>query len=138
MGALGKCIRDNGFEEILVKSKVCPSGSMEKVITCKHYNRALRVHTLVLESLLFQAFESCDDLSKEIKAVLTRLVEDPFTETLNESLTNNSCIKLLSVFHEFKRIIRLGEFSKTAQLWLNYMDRAWRIPQIQKTTKETT
>ena len=41
MGALGKYVRCSGFEEILIDSGICARGSIEKVITGKHYNRVL-------------------------------------------------------------------------------------------------
>ena len=44
-------MRYSGLEEILVESGVCASGLIEKVMTEKHYNRALHVHKLVLEAL---------------------------------------------------------------------------------------
>ena len=51
MGVLGKSIRGMGFEEILIESGICASGSIAKVITGKHYNRALRVYKVVFEAL---------------------------------------------------------------------------------------
>ena len=38
MGALGEYVRCSGFEEILIDSGICARGSIEKVITGKHYN----------------------------------------------------------------------------------------------------
>ena len=61
MSALGTNMRCSGFEEILVELVVCASGSIEKVMTVKHYNEALHVHKLVLEALdhlLLHVFES--------------------------------------------------------------------------------
>ena len=51
MWALGKMMRCSGFEEVLVESGICTSGSIKQVMARKHYNRALRVHKIVLEGL---------------------------------------------------------------------------------------
>ena len=60
LGALGKCLRCSGFEEILVESGICAGGSINRVMSGKHYNRAMRVHKLTLEALkklLLKKFE---------------------------------------------------------------------------------
>lgn len=96
MGALGKSIKCSGFEEILVESGICASGSIEKVMSGKHYNRALWVHKLVfeaLERLLLQAFESQNAkvFSDEASSVLRHLSEKPCLENLTRALENESC-----------------------------------------------
>ena len=42
LGASGNRPRCSGFEEILVESGICASGSINKVVSGKHYNRAMR------------------------------------------------------------------------------------------------
>ena len=64
MGALGKYVRCSGFEEIFIDSGICARGSIEKVITGKHYNREIFVHKIVaegLECLLLMKFEETRD-----------------------------------------------------------------------------
>ena len=87
MGALGKMMRCSGLEEILIESGICASGSIEKVMTGKHYNRALRIHKIVLEALerlLMQVFEQTTDenLNDEARYILLRLAEDPCQEKI--------------------------------------------------------
>ena len=50
-GALGKHMKGSGFEDIVIEAGVCASGYLQKVMSGKHYNRALRVHKMVLEAL---------------------------------------------------------------------------------------
>ena len=60
LGALGKRLRCSDFEEILVESGICASGSINKLMSGKHYNRAMRVRKLTLkalERLLLKKFE---------------------------------------------------------------------------------
>ena len=59
LGALGKVMRESGFEEVVIEARLCATGSLEKVMIGKHYNRCLTVHTIMLEALerlLFTSF----------------------------------------------------------------------------------
>ena len=62
LGAIGKLVKSSGFEEIVYEAELCATGSMEKVINGKHYNRRMRVHIIMteaLERLLFNDFVQC-------------------------------------------------------------------------------
>ena len=50
-GALGKKMKGSGLSEIVIEAGVCASGSLDKVMSGKHFNRALRVHKVTLEAL---------------------------------------------------------------------------------------
>jgi hypothetical protein len=51
MGALGKMMTGSGFEETVINSGVCASGSIHQVMSGKHYNRAVRVHKLMVDAI---------------------------------------------------------------------------------------
>jgi hypothetical protein len=67
MGAIDKMMTGSGFAEILIESGLCASGSIDQVMSGKHYNRAVRVHHRmleVIERMLIEAFENyCDKSS---------------------------------------------------------------------------
>ena len=68
-GTLGKLLRGSGFSEIVIEANICASGSLEKVLSGKHYNRALRVHKIVMEALerlLLRMFEEREDKSLDV------------------------------------------------------------------------
>ena len=49
----------SGFEDILIEAGVCASGSIAKVMSGKHYNRAIRVHQRMndaIERMLLKQF----------------------------------------------------------------------------------
>jgi hypothetical protein len=93
LGALGKMMAGSGFEDVLIEAGLCASGSIAKVMSGKHYNRAMRVHQLVMESmerLLVQAFidkEQLDSPDTDSAADLTR---PPAHEVVSQ-LTNAVC-----------------------------------------------
>ena len=47
MSALGKKMRCSGLEQVLIESGISASGSLEQILTGKHYNHALRVYKVV-------------------------------------------------------------------------------------------
>lgn len=51
MGSMEKMILDSGFEDIVIEGGVCASGSISKVISSKHYNRAMHTHLLVMDAI---------------------------------------------------------------------------------------
>ena len=84
LGALGKHMQGSGFDDVVIESGICTSGSLKKVMYGKHYNRALRVHKLMLESLerlLFRAFENpmncIEELSDDSCKAVDELSEKP-------------------------------------------------------------
>jgi hypothetical protein len=59
MGAIGKMMAGSGFDEVVIEAGVRASGSINQVMSGKHYNRAVRVHQHVLDAvtrLLLQSF----------------------------------------------------------------------------------
>ena len=86
IGTLGKHLHGSGFEDVVTKSGLFASGSLKKVMSAKHYNRALRVHKLMLESLerlLSHAFENQMNCIQEI-------IDDSCKETDELSETSNA------------------------------------------------
>ena len=51
LGAVGKLLQGSGFTDIVIEAGVCASGSVEKVLSGKHYNRAMRYISLYLKLL---------------------------------------------------------------------------------------
>eukprot|EP00745_Piridium_sociabile_P026705 TRINITY_DN42673_c0_g1_i18.p1 TRINITY_DN42673_c0_g1~~TRINITY_DN42673_c0_g1_i18.p1 ORF type:complete len:760 (+),score=189.88 TRINITY_DN42673_c0_g1_i18:236-2515(+) len=140
MSALGKSLRCSGFEDIIIESGICASGSINQVISGKNYNRALRVHKRVLEAmerLLLQAFETeSEPFDNETRAILLTLAKDPSDEMLSMALQNDKCKELLSRLSHFRERVRMGELGKTPQFWLTYMDRVRNMLELQRATKE--
>lgn len=60
LGTIAKMVKGTGLAEILIEAGICASGSLEKVMSGRHFNRALRVHKLAMEALerlLMNTFE---------------------------------------------------------------------------------
>ena len=130
-----------GFEEVLIESGICASGSIEQVLTGKRYNCALRVHKVVyeaLERILLQVYESLHGclFNEQGVTTLDHLAKNPCKDNLLACLASESCNKSLDRYDEFKETVRQGALGKTAQFWLSYMEKVGLILQFQRATKE--
>ena len=137
-GALGKKMKGSGLSEIVIEAGVCASGSLDKVMSGKHFNRALRIHKVMLEALerlLLEKFEQSlpqtEILSQEASELLLNLSKKPAHDTLQNLKENDACCSYFARYKQFKD----GELGKTAQLWLSYMDLVWLILTLIKATK---
>ena len=48
---IGKKLRGSGFSDVLIEAGLIASGSLEGVLTGKHYERALHCHKVIKEAL---------------------------------------------------------------------------------------
>jgi hypothetical protein len=78
MAALGKMITGSGFEDILIDSGICASGSINQVLSGKHYNRSIRVHHHMLDAI-------------------SHLILDAFIEQSSSDILACDQLKLLSL-----------------------------------------
>ena len=141
-GALGKKMKGSGLSEIVIEAGVCASGSLDKVMSGKHFNRALRVHKVMLEALerlLIQKFEQSlletERLSQNTVDLLVTLSKKPSHDTLQEMKENEAFCAFFTCYQQFKQSVRDGHLGKTAQFWLSYMDIVWLILTLIKATK---
>lgn len=138
-GTVGKMMQGSGFAEIGVEAGICPSGSLEKVMSGKHYNRALRVHKLFvegLERLLLKRFDSVQTISEETATMLQNLAKDPSNINLEHILDSDQYHTYYDRYQMVQDSIRRGEMGKTAQFWLQNMDVINMILALIKSTKE--
>lgn len=141
LGAVGKLMKGSGLEEIVIEAGLCASGSLEKVLAGKHYNRAMRVHTHVLEALerlLFASFlqntgsgELLKDFHSKAKEIEHRM--DP--SLVQNIISSEALTDVFAQYQVFKQQTAAGNFGKTAQFWMHYMDRVWLLLQFSFATK---
>ena len=140
LSALGKRLRCNGFEEILVEPGIRASGSINKVMSGKHYNRAMRVHKLTLEALerlLLKKFEDVHSLDcvSEAKDVLDTAISNLSQDVVNQAMENGNYENLFDLYESFKEKVRSGYFGKTPTFWMDYMDKIWLVLQFLRAIK---
>ena len=116
------CSRFGLLKLNIIEAGIGDSGSLQKVLSGKHYNRALRVHKLMLEAferLLLKVFqsqeESSEALSDEIQNLILQLSEKPDSEKFTKVITREDFRRLYNSYNTFKNSIRIGNLGKTAQ-----------------------
>jgi len=138
MGALGKFMTGSGFEDVIIESGICASGSINQVLSGKHYNRAMRVHQYMLDALqrlLLKLFTATTGLSLDDEMV-SQLARDPSDSRLVEAAQSDNCVQFFTRYKEFAAQVKRGEFGKTAQFWLQYCDCVWILLTFQRSVKE--
>ena len=116
---IGKIIQGSGFENIVYQAGLCTSGSINGVLTGKHYNRCWVVHESFAEGLerLF-----CESQGLTCPDDLQSLLDGANTGKACEHLTSQEAFKVFERLHEEKRNQCLqGNFGKTAQFWMMYL-----------------
>ena len=95
-------MKSPGIAEIIIESDNCASGSLDRVMSEKPFNRALRVHKLVLEVLKRLQLERFEEdhprnvcLSKDAFNILLDLIRNPGTETTYKLKDSGGNQKLL-------------------------------------------
>jgi len=141
MGAIGKMMCGSGFEDIVVDAGLCASGSIDQVMTGRHYNRALRIHQRMLdclERLLLKSFQEtlpANTVTESLHAAAF-LANQPTAVNVCMTTDSDSCMDFMKGYDRFKERVRQGEFGKTAQFWLAYCDCVWTLLSFQRAVKE--
>lgn len=114
-GTVGKMMKGSGFSEIIIESGICASGSLDRVMSGKHFNRALRVHKILfeaLERLLLTRFEQDhprdECLSNDTFGMLTDLIETPCKETLSKVEQSDEFRNYFEKYDTFKSEVLNG------------------------------
>ena len=113
--SLGIFIAGSGFEEIICQSSLCTSGSLNVVLSAKHYNRCWWVDenfSESLEMLFIKKFlpEHCDTVQK------LGSVEHPVD--IEQLLDDADVISCITKYEKVKRKGFNGESGSTTQFWL--------------------
>lgn len=92
----------------------------------KQYNRALRVHKIVLETLerlvLNQFQEEHGNSPAQTQINIESVANDRSSESVLNALSGEGFGKLMHKYNNCKDEIRNGKLGKTAQFWLKHMD----------------
>jgi len=126
MAALGRMMEGSGFEELVLDAGICASGSLDQMISGKHYNRALRVHQNMADALgrlMAKVFLEGMDVDASTLQKIEILANSPSAACADDVACDDSSVKLFTDFNAFISSIRGG--AMTAQFWLLYYDSVW-------------
>ena len=114
-GTIGKILRGSGLTDIVIESGICASGSLDQVLKGKHYNRAFRVHKLVMDApewLLLQQFEERQQRARTISIDTANLLYE-----LKDA--QSPCKKTLDKAEWISELISININNLVTNLWIN-------------------
>ena len=134
--ALMTCFGINGtfktgssFEQIMYQSGLCTYGSINTLLSGKHYSRCWDVYEIINDAIdrLFirQYLQGSEQLISNLQCLKR-------TDGMKESIFNNDVITLLiEKYQQLKKKGLEGKLGKTAQYWLIYMEIMSKLHQFQ-------
>jgi len=127
MRMLGKKMDGSGFSDILLEAGLIGTGSIQGVLSGKHYERALHCHKVLAEALkqlLFLQYKDSQGvvLSQECQMILNDVVATGSPAAIESAVKNVALRAYLDNFLAYREECRRGSLGKTAQFWLSYMD----------------
>ena len=124
-GIIGTFISCSGFEEILYHSGLCTFGSINTLLSGKHYNSCWYVQEIrndALERLFIRQH------LQEYEQLINNLQCLKGTGGMKENSFNKNAITLLiEKYQQLKKKGLKGKLGKTAQYWLIYMEMVFKI-----------
>ena len=127
-GIIGTFISGSGFEEILYQSGLCTCGSINTLLSGKHYNRCWYVQEIrndALERLFIRQY------LQEYEQLVNNLQCLKGTDGMKENIFNNDAIALLiEKYQQLKKKGLKGKLGETAQYWLIYMEMVFKFHQF--------
>ncbi|GFS21253.1 hypothetical protein ElyMa_001590300 [Elysia marginata] len=132
-------MKGSGFDDIVVEAGICASGSIEAALKGKHYNRAIRVHCVMLEALetlLFFSFKQNKRMTKLIKEARDASEEMNSDPLKHDTIIDSDALsQLYAQYCHYKEEIRRGTYGRTPQFWIQYMDKVWILLRFSREIK---
>ena len=127
LGTIGKRFQDGGLRDVLIESNIIATGSVNAVLSGKHYNRSVRAMKILYEALyglILAAYEESmvDDGRRKFIDLMGRL-RDAFTNDIEtyERLTVTEDFQAL--FGELNQFIKAkSESSPTLTYWFSFIE----------------
>ena len=118
-GAIGTFVSGSGLEDILFQAGLCCAGSLNGLLSGKHYNRSWLLHESFTEALI-RFFQ--EQYVPEIPDSLINFAKHPpGTVDIEELLADPSIQAYLKYYVQQVKKCLNGEFGKTPQFWVMYM-----------------
>ena len=135
MKMIGIKMQGTGLSDVLLEFELMSCGSLVDVLKGKSYAQALNCHKVMLEyseRLLFEKFLAVqgdqsfsESLSQQSKIHLEEFVTDISKENELNLLSEEEFMTKIDSYINFRKAVRQGNYGKTLQLWLAYMDHVW-------------
>ncbi|GFU37301.1 uncharacterized protein TNCV_4272931 [Trichonephila clavipes] len=122
--AIGKVISDCGLTNVMVKSSLLTSGSINGFLDGKHFSSCKRLHPLValgLEVLNFKSFLQHDNTTTLTDFMMEEVKRLQNCEISSFRIENEDLKELMNNYNIFKQQCLNDELGKTSQIYLIYI-----------------
>ena len=146
-GIIGKRFRDAGLRDLAVESEVIAEGSVDRVLDGHQYNRGIRLHKLVYESLQCLAWKRFPDwiektqpaeqrsLLDEVQPLFSSLHQDTTQENLEDVLQNPQFARFFDLYQEYLSFLR-SDAGSLAEFWMLYVDMVETLLHLIRASRE--
>ena len=124
LGCIGKRFRDAGLQDILIESEVVAIGSINGVISGKHYNRAVRAHKLMAEALHHMRLETylqsvSDDDAQQTRQLVTDM-QKAFPQPEYHNMVSSERFQQFQASYD--SFLEANSHKHTFAFWSSYCD----------------
>ena len=118
--AIGKLIAESGGTAVLTETEVIATGSLNGLISGKHFNRCKRIHPLLalaFEILHFKAFLQTCDFEEEVQNLMSQLptnMNQASNQDLDQVMETEIFRTCLTQYEEYKQATLSGVHGATA------------------------
>ena len=141
LAVIGKRFADAGLRDIAIESGVIAEGSTKGVFQGKQYNRAVRFHKLMYESLLriiwrkFVAhLEESGSNCENLQNITDELTKNPTKKTFQEILSNEKFHDVMQSFNAFFEKVKLQ--GSMSEFWISYITMVKTLLDIIRASRE--
>ncbi|CAB3997648.1 Hypothetical predicted protein [Paramuricea clavata] len=128
LSAMSKIFEDGGLKDVFIEPGIVSEGSIQGVLSGKHYNRSVSCHKIMYEALQrlrFQAF--MDQMTEEDQEVMTSFIESmagsfPEDKFLSDDIESPLMQQILESYELF--IAESSSKSRTFAFWTMYIEMA--------------
>ena len=120
LGIIGHRFKDAGLKDVLVYSGVYAEGSINSVLTGKSYNRAVRAHKLVFETVSRLLLEKMDDKLGNL-AIIREHIPSIWSENTYDNFIYLEEFK--SLYNNYIAFCEdISKDNPLSSFWLSYLD----------------
>lgn len=141
MSIIGKRFGEAGLEDLLIESEVIAPGSVQGVLKGKHYNRCIRLYSLVSEALLRLEWERFSQWmineKKNHNANILQIIGDVRKETTIENVSNAlNSQEFEQCFDLYEEFLASELQEPMALFWRSFLDMAQLLLQFKRSIRE--
>ena len=125
-GAIGHILAESGGLHILVDTGVLVEGSMNGLISGKHFNRCKRIHPLLAFAFRIlhtgKFFRDYGNMPHDLPVTLSGIHSHPNPAALEAAERRDNYQDFFKNYDEFCEKTKAGDHGATARFWMMYME----------------